>query len=113
MRLDVGMTKNREGRSFYVTVELRDVLEAQLESIEARGTICPYVFHRPDGSPLKDLRETWKNACEAAGYAGKLFTTSGAVPCAPWNAPACRARPRWPWWGTRRRAPTEGPPGII
>lgn len=76
VRLDPGTTKNNEGRSFYVTAELRKVLQAQLESIEVlkeNDTICPHVFHRPDGSRIKDFRETWKKACEAAGYPGKLF----------------------------------------
>ena len=76
VRLDVGATKNREGRSFYVTAELRDVLKAQLialEDLQQQGTICPYVFHRPDGTRIKDFRKTWANACEAAGYPGKLF----------------------------------------
>jgi integrase len=31
------------------------------------------VFHRPNGSPIKDFRETWTKACEKAGYPGKLF----------------------------------------
>lgn len=76
VRLDPGTTKNREGRSFYVTSELRDVLTAQLQSIEAlqrQGTICPYVFHHPDGSRLRDFRGLWRRACVAAGYPGKLF----------------------------------------
>ena len=76
VRLDPGTTKNDEGRSFYVTAELREVLKGQLIALEAlreQGTICPYVFHRPGGSPIKDFRETWKKACEKAGYPGKLF----------------------------------------
>jgi integrase len=76
VRLDPGTTKNNDGRSFYVTAELRQLLTAQLDSIEGlkeQGIICPYVFHRPDGSPIKDFRETWKTACEKAGYPGKLF----------------------------------------
>lgn len=76
VRLDPGTTKNGEGRSFYVTTELRKVLQTQLDSIEAlreEGTICPYVFHRPDGTRIKDFRKTWANACEAAGHPGKLF----------------------------------------
>jgi integrase len=76
VRLDPGTTKNNEGLSFYVTAELRKALQAQLESIEVlkeKGTICPYVFHRPDGSRIKDFRETWKKACEKAGHPDKLF----------------------------------------
>lgn len=26
-----------------------------------------------DGSQIRDFRKTWANACEAAGYPGKLF----------------------------------------
>ena len=76
VRLDPGTTKNNEGRSFYVTAELRDVLTKQLGSLDAlkaQGTICPYVFHRPDGSLIKDFRKAWASACEAAGYPGRLF----------------------------------------
>ena len=76
VRLDPGTTKNNEGRSFYVTSELREVLTAQLDALEAlkeQGTISPFVFHRPDGSRIKDFRKTWANACEAAGHPGKLF----------------------------------------
>jgi integrase len=52
------------------------VLTAQIvafEDLQQKGIICPYVFHRPDGSRIKDFRETWKNACEKAGHPGKLF----------------------------------------
>jgi integrase len=76
VRLEPGSTKNHEGRSFYVTAELRKVLKAQLitlEDLKQQGTICPYVFHRPDGKRIKDFRSLWRSACEAAGYPGKLF----------------------------------------
>ncbi len=76
VRLEPGTTKNREGRSFHVTAELREMLTAQLASIEAlkkRGIICPFVFHRADGTELKDFRGLWNSACAAAGYPGKLF----------------------------------------
>lgn len=76
VRLDPGTTKNNEGRSFHLTAELRNVLQERLISIEAlkeKGTICPYVFHRPDGARIKDFRRTWVHACEAAGHPGKLF----------------------------------------
>jgi integrase len=59
-----------------VTAELRKVLTAQLDAIavlKEKGTICPYVFHRPAGSPIKDFQKPWKAACEKAGYPGKLF----------------------------------------
>lgn len=76
LRLEVGSTKSGEGRSFFLTAELRTLLERQLASIEQlkqRGIICPYVFHREDGSPIRDFRKSWQDACKAAGYPGKLF----------------------------------------
>ena len=35
--------------------------------------LVPYLFHRPDGSLIKDGRKTWKTATAAAGYPNKLF----------------------------------------
>jgi integrase len=104
VRLDPGTTKNNEGRSFYVTAELAKILKAQLESIavlKEKDTICPYLFHPPDGSQIKDFRKAWETACEKAGHAGKLFHDFRRRPCVRSNAPACRARRRWRWWDTK------------
>lgn len=76
VRLEVGTTKNRDGRTFYVTEELRKILKTQLVAIEAlkeQGTICPYVFHRPGGTRIKSMRGAWEVAREKAGYAGKIL----------------------------------------
>jgi integrase len=32
-----------------------------------------HVFSRPNGSPVKDFRETWRNACIVAGVSNLLF----------------------------------------
>jgi integrase len=83
VRLEVGTTKSGRGRSFYVTKELREVLQGQLDSIDAlkkkQDIITPYVFHwltRPrckPGSRIKEFRTAWEDACKAAGCPGKLF----------------------------------------
>jgi integrase len=76
VHLDINTTKSGEGRSFYLTADLRAVLQAQIDSLEALkkdGVICAYVFHRDDGSQIKDFRKAWKNACTDAGYPGKIF----------------------------------------
>ena len=76
VRLEPGTTKSGQGRTFYVTDELRKVLRQQLDAIRAlkqQGTICPYIFHRPDGSPIRDFRKLWRKACTDAGHPGKLF----------------------------------------
>lgn len=75
VRLEVGSSKTGEGRTFYMTTALRTLLEQQLASIDAlkkQGVICPFVFHR-DGAAIRDFRASWKEACDAAGYPGKLF----------------------------------------
>jgi integrase len=59
-RLEVGTTKNKEGRLVYFPDELHEVIRDQraktsdLERIQ--GRIIPWVFHR-DGEPIKDFRE--------------------------------------------------------
>lgn len=76
VRLEVGTTKSGDGRSFYVTQELRKLLQGQVDSIEAlrkRGTVTPFLFHWQDGSEIKGFRKAWKDACAAAGFPGKLF----------------------------------------
>lgn len=49
IRLDAGTTKNREGRLFPFTAELRDVLAAQHaehERLKKAGQIAPWIFWR-------------------------------------------------------------------
>jgi integrase len=71
VRLEPGTTKNDQGRSFFVTTALRELLEERLKSIEAlkkKGVITPFIFHRPDGTEIKSFRKLWEKAREAAGY---------------------------------------------
>jgi integrase len=84
LRLEPGETKNREGREFPFTPELRDVLESQRERVReierATGQIIPWVFCRPDGLRVGDFRKAWASACRAAGVPVGSFMTSGARP---------------------------------
>jgi integrase len=76
VRLDPGTTKSGQGRTFYVTAELRALLQAQLATIATlrqRGVITPRVFHRPDGSPIRTVAKLWRDATERAGYPGRLL----------------------------------------
>lgn len=66
-----GTTKSGEGRTIYLTPALQALLKKQLASIETlkkQDVICPYVFHRPDGSQIVSFRKLWRNACTAAGF---------------------------------------------
>jgi integrase len=75
LRLEPGETKNREGRMFPLTSELRAVLEEQLQRTrefeKATGQIVPWLFHR-NGKPLGAFRKTWKRACQAAGVPDRI-----------------------------------------
>jgi integrase len=75
VRLDPGTTKNREGRVFPFTTELRTLLEQQREVRDQlkhdRGLICPYVFHR-NGQPIKSFIVGWREACRRAACPGRI-----------------------------------------
>jgi len=78
IRLEVGSTKNNDGRvlPFHVLPRLKALMERQLAYTEAvqreRGLIVPHVFHR-NGRPLDCIRNGWDAACERTGYPEKLF----------------------------------------
>lgn len=84
VRLDVGSTKNGEGRTFPFTSELRTLLQAQQveqERLKKAGHIFPNVFFREvaegRGGEKKPRRITsfgkaWKAACRAAGCPGRI-----------------------------------------
>jgi integrase len=77
IRLEPGTTKNREGRTFPFTRELRQLLERRRtitrEREKALGRVIPYVFHREDGDRIHSLRRAWMTACRAAGVPGRVL----------------------------------------
>jgi integrase len=72
VRLEVGTTKNKDGRIIYLTEELRELLEMQWREHIAHYPECPYIFHHPDGQRIKDIRWFWTKACKEAGLVGKI-----------------------------------------
>ncbi|RPJ21429.1 MAG: site-specific integrase, partial [Desulfobacteraceae bacterium] len=74
--LDVGTTKNEEGRVVYMTEDLKTLLQAQWEHRKASGKLLPYIF--PNESRTNRIVKTrfnraWQSACEKAGYPKKLY----------------------------------------
>lgn len=65
--------KNKESKVFPFAEfpELRALLEAQRADTDRvqreRGAVIPWVFHFADGRPIKQVRRSWRTACEAAG----------------------------------------------
>lgn len=81
LRLEVGTTKNDDGRVVKLTAELRAQIAAQIERIKAverkAGRIIPYLFpylsgRRRLGERRRDFRKAWATACKNAGASGML-----------------------------------------
>jgi len=78
VRLEVGTTKNSEGRSFPFSMlpGLEACLYRQRERTQALGReeskIAPRVFWHGRGKPIKDFRSAWDIATRKAGCPGKL-----------------------------------------
>jgi integrase len=69
VRLDVGATKNNDGRVVRMTNEVYGLLSVCAANKEPED----YVFTRDDGQRVLDFREAWKNACARAGVPRLLF----------------------------------------
>jgi integrase len=72
--LDIGTTKNKEGRTMYLDDELMDVFLEQREQQKNSGQIIPYVFPNSKGEGrIKVIRRSWVTACRQVGIPNKLF----------------------------------------
>jgi hypothetical protein len=75
LRLDVGTTKNKDGRIVYLTPELRAMLAAQLARVDQLsrrlGRIVPFLFPhlegRLAGTRRKGMRARWRTVCRDEG----------------------------------------------
>ena len=78
VRLEPGVTKNREGREFPFAAlpQLADLLREQRERTSPlereQGRIIASVFHR-NGAPIRSYSRAWTKACAAAGLKGRLI----------------------------------------
>ena len=105
IRVDPGTTKNREGRVFYLTPELHQLLKEQRAVADGiqrqKKMIVRHVFfHRSvikagalgywtgHGISADGFYHAWRQARTAAGCPAASRTTSGAPPSATWSAPA-------------------------
>jgi len=71
VRLEVGSTKNKDGRLVYLPAFLRDVLESQWQDHIEHYPDCPYFFHRK-GKRIRYPYVAWRKACREAGLTGKI-----------------------------------------
>ena len=69
VRLEVGETKNSDGRTVYLDEELKKVFIEQAARRMKTGKLSPYVFTNQDGTDrVKDIRGSWAHACIEAGF---------------------------------------------
>jgi integrase len=74
VRLEPGTTKNKRGRVFPMTDELKQLLREQSDKhreLLAEGIDSPWVFTY-NGRRLKSFRKAWKTACNRAGVSGRI-----------------------------------------
>jgi integrase len=69
--LEVGETKNDEGRTVYMDNELKEVFDSQWGQ---RTNLLPYVFLNNKGTDkVKRFDKAWNKACRDAGIGKRLF----------------------------------------
>ncbi|MDR3502221.1 MAG: site-specific integrase [Legionella sp.] len=74
VRLEVGETKNDDGRTIYLDDELKKIFLELWKKREIANKIIPYVFlNRKGDDRLKMFYKTWKKACSEAGISVKIF----------------------------------------
>jgi integrase len=71
--LEIGTTKNNEGRIIYLSGELFEAIRNQKRVRDAVYPDCPYVFFTKEGTRIKDPRKGWVAACRRAGLDGRLL----------------------------------------
>ena len=74
VRLESGETKNDEGRTVYLDIELQEVFNHQWENRKRNRKLTPYVFPNMDGTGhISDFRGSWNKACKDAKIGKRLF----------------------------------------
>ena len=72
--LELGTTKNDEGRIFYMSPELNEMFSELWDDRAEQEHKIPYVFPNSQGiGRIVDIRKVWKNALKTVGLKGKLL----------------------------------------
>lgn len=74
IRLDVGSTKNGEGREVTMTAKVAELLR---EAVAGKGSESFVLTRR--GKPIRDFRQTWRNLCVRAGLGSLVCLECGAA----------------------------------
>ena len=72
--MEVGETKNDEGRTVYLDDELKEVIDLQWQLRKKTATILPFVFLNKDYTDrIKRFDKAWKRACKEAKIGIRIF----------------------------------------
>jgi integrase len=88
IRLEAGTTKNSEGREVVMTDSVFTLLTACVIGKEADD----FVFTRNDGTPVRDFRVTWENACVLAGVGTVVCVRCSSPKASGQRCPKCKAK---------------------
>ena len=95
MRLEVGTTKNRDGRVVVMTPQVRVLVQ---ECCAGKKT-SEHVLTR-DGKPIGDLRGAWRAMCIAAGLGQYTCKVCGTAATVIARCPTCkRSHRQWKYSG--------------
>lgn len=74
VRLEVGTSKNNEGRTVYLNDDLKIIFQDLWKQRKKRGILLPYVFpnYKYSGK-IRDFRGSWDAAFKKTGIERKLF----------------------------------------
>lgn len=68
VRLEVGSTKNKDGRTIILDDELLEIFRTQWAERKISERLTPYVFpSRKGDGMITDIRKAWNDACRTAG----------------------------------------------
>ena len=74
VRLEVGETKNDEGRTVYLDEELKQIFNRKWEERKKNGRLLPYVFLNAKRSDkVKRFDKAWRNGCDDAKIGKRHF----------------------------------------
>ena len=75
IRLEVGSTKNKDGRTVYLDDELLTLFKKHWENRKQQAKLIPYVFpNRSGDGRIREIRKPWNEACRTSklGYGYKI-----------------------------------------
>jgi integrase len=95
LRLDPGMTKNKDGREAFMPQLMTLLIEQCVQGKKPED----FVFTRPDGTPVRDFRAEWWKVCVGAGV-GQMTCKSCGEAVTAQQCPECKTGRRgWRYQG--------------